>query len=317
MGVARMSYALLLGGALMVCVPPVAAQSAPPGPIASVEAKPADASVLASGPGGQVTRTDLDTAFVELVPEDQRKGFWLSPDAVRRMVRSLYAQRVLAAEATRAGAQPVGLPANATATARERALVLPWLDRQAEATLPDDKMLQSYARSTYLAKPEQFTTPDRVRVRHILLAVTKDGSDAAAVKAEAEALLARLRAGADFAALAREKSADKGSAERGGDLGEAERGRMVPALEEAAFGLGKPGELAGPVKTPFGYHVIELVERQPKRLLSFEEAWPLAREQMRERMADAERRRLWEAAEQSVQLHDEAINAMIQSQAKL
>jgi len=80
-------------------------------------------------------------------------------------------------------------------------------------------------------------------------------------KAKAEAVLAKLRAGGDFAALAKENSADPSNKDNGGDLGWFGRGMMVKPFEDAAFAL-KPGELSGVVETQFGYHIIKLEERR-------------------------------------------------------
>jgi parvulin-like peptidyl-prolyl isomerase len=80
----------------------------------------------------------------------------------------------------------------------------------------------------------------------------------------AKELVERLRAGEDFAELAREYSDDPGSKESGGDLGWFGRGRMVPEFEEAAFSL-EPGEISDPVKTMFGYHIIQVLEKDPSR----------------------------------------------------
>ena len=80
-------------------------------------------------------------------------------------------------------------------------------------------------------------------------------------KAKAEEVLAKLRAGGDFAALAKEHSGDPSNKDRGGDLGWFGRGMMVKPFEDAAFAL-KPGELSGIVETQFGYHIIKLEERR-------------------------------------------------------
>jgi parvulin-like peptidyl-prolyl isomerase len=80
-------------------------------------------------------------------------------------------------------------------------------------------------------------------------------------RAKAEEVLAKLRAGGDFAALAREHSVDTSNKDKGGDLGWFGRGMMVKPFEDAAFAL-KPGELSGIVETQFGYHIIKLEERR-------------------------------------------------------
>ncbi len=80
----------------------------------------------------------------------------------------------------------------------------------------------------------------------------------------AKELVERLRAGEDFAELARQYSDDPGSRDNGGELGWFGRGRMVPEFEEAAFSL-EPGEISDPVKTQFGYHIIQVLEKDPAR----------------------------------------------------
>jgi peptidyl-prolyl cis-trans isomerase D len=97
-----------------------------------------------------------------------------------------------------------------------------------------------------------------VHVRHILFMVKPGEPEAAweVARKKAEETAARVRAGADFAALAHELSDDTASAARGGDLGFFGRGQMDPEFEAAAFAL-KEGEVSGPVKTVYGYHVIK------------------------------------------------------------
>jgi parvulin-like peptidyl-prolyl isomerase len=77
---------------------------------------------------------------------------------------------------------------------------------------------------------------------------------------------AKLKAGGDFAALAQQYSSDTGSARNGGDLGWFGKGMMVPEFETAAFGL-QAGQISDPVKTNYGYHIIQVVEKDPARQL--------------------------------------------------
>jgi Parvulin-like peptidyl-prolyl isomerase len=95
------------------------------------------------------------------------------------------------------------------------------------------------------------------------LITTDDGLDEAAAEKKAADLLAKAQSGEDFAKLAKENSKDPGSAAQGGDLGWAERGMFVAPFEEALFGM-TVGELRGPVKTQFGYHVLKLEEIEPR-----------------------------------------------------
>lgn len=102
------------------------------------------------------------------------------------------------------------------------------------------------------------TTAEHVHARHILV-------DTAS---EAERILAQLQAGADFAALARAHSQDTSTRETGGDLGFFPRGILVASeVEEAAFAL-QPGQFSGVVASVLGYHIVQVVERDPARPVS-------------------------------------------------
>ncbi len=128
-------------------------------------------------------------------------------------------------------------------------------------------------RKRYEADKGRFSTEQRL-ASHILIPLAA-GADAAAQQA-AEAQAARLaeqaRApGADFAALARAHSKDPGSAANGGELGWVSRGMMVGPFEDALFAIAKPGDVVGPIRTEFGYHVIRLNQIKGQAGKSFEE----------------------------------------------
>lgn len=126
-----------------------------------------------------------------------------------------------------------------------------------------------------------------VRARHILLQLPDDPTPAQrdSVMKLATELRDRARAGADFAALAREYSQDPGSKDKGGDLGFFKRGQMVGPFEDAAFAL-EPGQVSDVVESPFGLHVIKLEE---KRSPKFEDVRPqFTRQILQQRQADAE-----------------------------
>ncbi len=114
-------------------------------------------------------------------------------------------------------------------------------------------------RAAYEERLGELTSPEQRHIRHILLSVAADADSAAAeaVKDRAAALKSEIAAGADFGALAAEHSDDPGSAEAGGDLGMVPRGIMDPAFEQAAFDLA-PGVVSDPVRSRFGYHLIEV-----------------------------------------------------------
>jgi len=136
-----------------------------------------------------------------------------------------------------------------------------------EATIvPTDADLQR----AYNQNTQAFTTPERVKVHHILI-MTKDKPPAeeAKLKAKAESLLQQVRNGADFAKLAKENSEDPGSKDNGGEYWVQRNGQMVKEFEDAAFNL-KPGQ-SDLVKTAYGYHVFQVVERQAAGLRTFNE----------------------------------------------
>ncbi len=124
---------------------------------------------------------------------------------------------------------------------------------------PDTALSEDELRTLF----EEQNPGTRVRARHILLAIPEQATvtQRDSVRGEAESLLTRLRAGADFADLAQRFSTDRGSAANGGDLGFFERGDMVRPFEEAAFAL-QPGDLSDVVESPFGFHVIKVEERE-------------------------------------------------------
>ncbi len=103
-----------------------------------------------------------------------------------------------------------------------------------------------------------------VRASHILLSVPSDG-DTARVIAEARELIRSLRSGLDFAQLARERSQDVVSGRNGGDLGWGGRGTWVKPFEQAAFN-GRVGDVVGPVRTQFGWHIIKITGRDQREL---------------------------------------------------
>src|SRR5882672_1538965 len=133
----------------------------------------------------------------------------------------------------------------------------------------NDAQLKAYYEEQKAKTPERFTQAERRRVRHILLQVADPKEDPAA-KAKAESILKRAQGGEDFAKLAKEFSQDTGSAGQGGDLGFSERKAWVAPFGDAAFSM-KEGEIRGPIKTQFGYHILKLEGIQPTAVKTFEE----------------------------------------------
>src|ERR1039458_7688325 len=123
---------------------------------------------------------------------------------------------------------------------------------------PNQQAVQQY----YNDHVADYSVPEQAKSRHILISVppNADAKTDAAAKAKAEMVLKQLQAGGDWSKLAKQYSDDPGSKDTGGELGFAQRGKMVPAFDNAIF-TQKIGDIAI-VKTNFGYHIVQVEERQ-------------------------------------------------------
>jgi peptidyl-prolyl cis-trans isomerase D len=141
----------------------------------------------------------------------------------------------------------------------------------------------------YNANAETYRKGEEVKARHILYKA--DAGNDAAAKAKAEAAVRKLKGGADFAALAKAESDDPGSKASGGELPPFGRGQMVKEFEEAAFAA-EPKQIVGPLKSPFGWHVIQVEEKTPPRVQPLFEVAPAIRARLQEQRAADEAKRL-------------------------
>jgi parvulin-like peptidyl-prolyl isomerase len=220
------------------------------------------AAQAAENAGVEVDAADVDAAYDELrsvfdsdqafAMKLQSDGF--TPDTLRR-----HLERMIAAKRYLDGI-------------REKA---------AEVTEAD---LKRY----YRDNEARLTLPEQVRVRHILVTWKPMGKqdDRAFIRESMQPILARARAGEDFAALVREFSDDYATRQMGGDTGLFHRGQMAPAFEEAAFAL-EPGEISDVVETSFGVHIIKLEQRQEEELLAYDDIHDQLRDHVRLESAEA------------------------------
>jgi peptidyl-prolyl cis-trans isomerase D len=141
-------------------------------------------------------------------------------------------------------------------------------DKFVEQVEVTDTEVQEY----YDAHRSEYEKPERVHARHILFKVASDASPEAkeAARKHAEEILGRVKAGEDFAALAKQYSEDS-SAEQGGDLGFFPRGQMVKSFEDVAFSLA-PGATSEIVESPFGFHIIKVEAKEEAHTQSLDEA---------------------------------------------
>jgi peptidyl-prolyl cis-trans isomerase D len=142
---------------------------------------------------------------------------------------------------------------------------------------------------SYEDNEQQYSTPEQVRASHILLKT--EGKDDAAVKKQAEDLLAKAKSGADFAKLATQYSEDEGSKVKGGDLDFFPKGQMVPEFDQVAFSL-NVGQISDLVKSQYGYHIIKVTEKKAATKRSLDEVRAQIEDQLKWERAQAEAQRV-------------------------
>ena len=213
---------------------------------------PASASdpVIARVNGVDITQGDLALAEEDMGADMQAT----SPEAKRENLISYLADIIMVTQA----ADKKNLGDNPDfkrrlAFLRNKLLMGYELQREAKTALTDEALHQTYDEAV-----QSMAGQEEVHARHILV---EDEN-------EAKSLLEQLKSGADFAALAKEKSKDPGAAE-GGDLGYFTKDQMVPEFADVAFKM-YPGQLSNPVKTQFGWHVIKVEDRRTKQPPEFD-----------------------------------------------
>src|SRR6516164_1964353 len=153
---------------------------------------------------------------------------------------------------------------------------LQYAELRLEALAAQQEVSDADLHAAYEKDKGRLEVPEKRHARHILIT----GKDDATALALAQQVLAQVKSGKDFGELAKQYSQDPGSAQNGGDLGWADRSTFVKPFADALFAM-KPGEIAGPVKTQYGYHIIRLDEIQTGKAKSFEEARPEIEAQLR------------------------------------
>jgi peptidyl-prolyl cis-trans isomerase C len=280
---------------------PAAVPPGVPGASAAIKPMPPQIpDVLARVNGEQVERWEFDSAVKRM---EARAGGPVPPDKRDEVLRGVLDQLVayhLLAQESRARKLAI---ADADVDARlaeirktfpteeaftqgiaAQGLTIGQLKAQAKTSLEVAKVIDTEVNSKvavqdaevstyYQQNLERFKQGDSVRAAHILIGMPQNATaeQKAEAKAKAAVVLKTIKAGGDFATLARASSQDTGSAQNGGDLGFFPKGQMTPAFESAAFKL-KPGTVSGLVETPFGFHIIKVSERRAPRTAPFTEA---------------------------------------------
>lgn len=157
------------------------------------------------------------------------------------------------------------------------------LGRIKQQIVPSDADL----RKRYESTKEDYKRPEAAHILHILIKVDPKATpdQVAVAKAKADALVKQLRAGGDFAKLAKENSGDPGSASNGGDMGWVDRGATVPPFDQAAFTV-PLNTISDPIRSEdFGFHIIKVLERRDAGYRAFDEVKPLLAGQASDQLA--------------------------------
>lgn len=276
---------------------------------AGAAAQPKDAAAVVNGT--VITRADLDRAFQNLLRKNRADESQLPPEQVRFLKRNLL-KRLVKTELAYQEAQrrKIMVPKTDVQAAvkelkagfdseeefqaalkrqgltqrevTEDIIRRETLSRLVEALTKDkvgvtDKEVQAY----YEENKDKFARPFLIRASHILIRLDPQASpeEEKAARGQAEVLLGRIKAGADFGTLARENSACP-SSERDGDLGWFPQGRMIPAFEEAVLAL-KDGQVSPVVRTRFGFHLIKRTGTRPPETTSLDQVAEKIRDYLR------------------------------------
>jgi peptidyl-prolyl cis-trans isomerase D len=198
---------------------------------------------------------------------------------------------IFTANQFRAGIQPSDAELQAQFTAHPDTYRMPekrrvrYLSLSAEALRARMTVTPQEIEAKYKQNSQTYSMPEQIRASHILFKT--EGKDAAAVTKQAEMVLAKVKAGADFAALAKQYSEDDQSKASGGDLDYFGKGAMTPEFEEAAWAL-EVGKTSGIVKSPFGLHIIKLTDRKAAATKTLADVRSQIEDQIRWEKAQAE-----------------------------
>jgi peptidyl-prolyl cis-trans isomerase D len=237
----------------------------------------------------ELTRMKVETtvkAGIKVSDPELERAFTLRREEVRA-TWALVEMAPLAASAT-ASAEEV----EAYLKAHPAEFQLPERRRVQYVTLaPKDfrpQVSEADVEKYYTEHAKEFETPPQVHVAHVLVSVPQTGGSEAEDKSRAKVadVIRRAKAGEDFAKLATEMSEDPGSKAKGGDLGWVSKGEMVPAFEAAAFALARGEISAEPVRTPFGFHAIKVLEVRAASKKSSKEVAPQIRDLLAAEAAD-------------------------------
>ena len=213
----------------------------------------------------QVTSLDFEAELMR-IPLEHRAEVLASKTRIAKLLENLLINKTLAAQARSAGIDREPLISKQIELASDKLLAQEQITRITKAvTIPN---FDARARELYQIDIEKYTLPAKAHASHILVD-TKTRTPEEALQRIRQVREQALD-GKKFEELALEYSDDPSAKGNKGDLGFFEEGKMVKPFSDAAFAISSPGDISEPIKTVFGYHIIQLHEKQQKQVRSFE-----------------------------------------------
>ena len=246
----RHSLSALLLAATMLAGSPALAEDT-----AATSAPAKDYTILKVD-GTEIKNSEVMDIWKGLFQGNAAPDFSTFDENIRQNVlRGLVSERLIYQEAMKAGADKDPDVKKRIAAVEKQVIMQGFMEKKAK-----DLVTEAQMKALYNEKADAAKNNEEIKARHILVATEE----------EAKKIAGQVKKGGDFEKIAKEKSTDKGSGAKGGDLGWFTKEKMVPEFAEAAFKM-KKGETSDPVKTAFGWHVIQVEDRRPVKLAAFEE----------------------------------------------
>ena len=224
------------------------------------------------------------------IPENRRSEVRTSYDRVATIVDNIFIARSLAQRARALGLDQDPIVQRRLRQVQDGVLADLYVQKAEKEALSVD--LEQRARELYKADQAKFMSAEQVYVQHIL--VNLNGRTRETALERANKVLAEARGGGDFLALAAQYSDDPDAKRNGGDLGYNAPGSFVPSVTKAIAGMSKKDEIAGPLESDFGFHIVKFIDRKKPEPVKFEA--------VRKKMIEAEKERLVKSRTESLVL---------------
>jgi peptidyl-prolyl cis-trans isomerase C len=256
------------------------------------ESQKAEAVISQAG-DWKLTFADLER-IVSYYPEEQRALILQDPKKLMTLARRLTQAKVLSDKAYAEGFYERPDIREQLKINEQDKLSLAYVQ---EKVVKDLSVSDEDARLYYRSHKDDYKVPDQVKVRHILLRLRKNADEEVVqqTRRRAEDILKNATAGEDFAVLAAAFSEDPGSRDSGGDLGWVVRSKLDPTFAKAAFAAEK-GQVVGPVRSAYGFHLLKVEDRRPARQLPYEAVAERIRKELLSRLKESKTHEFIEAA---------------------